>query len=60
MNLYSHYKINFDVTQYHKFSLTEVENMIPFERELYVDMIVEKNEREKQQANGGVPIDAIM
>lgn len=48
MDLYAHYKLNFDVTQYHKFSLTELNNMIPFEREVYVDMILEKINKEKQ------------
>jgi hypothetical protein len=38
----------FDITQYHKFSLTEVENMIPFERDLYVEMMAEKVNKEKE------------
>ena len=35
--------------QHHKYSLTELENMIPWEREIYVDMLVEhlKEENEK-------------
>jgi len=48
MTLYNHYKLNFDVTQYHKFTLTELNEMIPFEREVYVDMILEKINKEKQ------------
>ena len=48
MSLYNHYKLNFDVTQYHKFTLTELNEMIPFEREVYVDMILEKINKEKQ------------
>lgn len=47
MDLFSHYKLNFDVTQYHKFTLTEINEMIPFEREVYVDMILQKIEKEK-------------
>ena len=39
--------------QHHKWSLTELDNMIPFERSLYVEMlsnwIEEENERIKQQ-----------
>ena len=41
--------------QYHKYSLTELEDMIPWEREIYVDMLMqhikEENEkiREKQR-----------
>jgi len=26
--------------QYHKYSLTEIENMIPWEREVYITMLV--------------------
>lgn len=46
------YKIHFDITQYHKFTLTEVENMIPFERELFLDMLVAKVEKQKQEQSG--------
>jgi hypothetical protein len=41
--------------QYHKYSLTELEDMIPWEREIYVEMLMqhikEENEkiREKQR-----------
>ena len=39
--------------QHHKYSLTELENMVPWEREIYVGMlnehIREENERLKQQ-----------
>ena len=48
MGLLDYYKTTFDVTQYHKFSLTEVENMIPFERDLYIEMLAEKVKQENQ------------
>ena len=37
--------------QHHKYSLTELENMIPWEREIYVDMLMEyiKEENKKQE-----------
>lgn len=35
--------------QYHKYSLTELENMIPFEREVYIHMLVQYLEEEKQR-----------
>ena len=37
--------------QHHNYSLTELENMIPWEREIYVDMLVEyiKEENKKQK-----------
>ena len=41
--------------QHHKYSLTELENMVPWEREIYVGLlnehIREENERIKQQQN---------
>ena len=41
--------------QHHKYSLTELENMMPWEREIYVQMLVdyieEENERIKSQQN---------
>jgi hypothetical protein len=36
--------------QYHKYSLTELENMIPFEREVYIGMLLSHLEQEKQRA----------
>lgn len=35
--------------QYHKYSLSELEDMIPFEREIYVAMLVQYLEEEKQR-----------
>jgi len=42
--------------QHHNYSLSDLENMLPWEREIYVDMLVqyikeenEKNKREQQQ-----------
>lgn len=35
--------------QYHKYSLTEIEDMIPFEREVYIAMLVQFLEEEKQR-----------
>lgn len=35
--------------QYHKYSLTEIEDMIPFERDIYVAMLVNYLEEEKQR-----------
>jgi len=39
--------------QHHKYSLTELENMMPWEREVYVDMLAawikQENDRIKKQ-----------
>ena len=40
--------------QHHKYSLSDIENMMPWEREIYVDMLItyikEENEKRKQEA----------
>ena len=52
-SLENYYKTNFALMQHHKYSLTELDNMIPFEREIYVNLLMkwikEENERIKQQ-----------
>jgi hypothetical protein len=39
--------------QHHKYSLTEIENMIPWERDIYVGLLVnyikEENEKERRR-----------
>ena len=41
--------------QHHKYSLSELDNMIPFEREIYVQLLIqhiqEENERLRDQQN---------
>ena len=48
--------MNFSMMQHHKYSLTEIENMIPWEREVYMSLLVnyiaEENERIKRQNQG--------
>ena len=48
---------NFSLMQHHKYSLTELDNMIPWEREVYVEMLVqyikEENEKQKQRIAEG-------
>jgi len=36
--------------QHHKYSLTELENMIPWEREIYVSMLIQHIKDEKEKA----------
>lgn len=35
--------------QYHKYSLYDIENMLPFEREIYVAMLIKFLEEEKER-----------
>jgi len=50
-NLGNYYQTNFALMQHHKYSLTELDNMLPWERQVYIDMLVryleEENERLK-------------
>jgi hypothetical protein len=53
MDLASYFKLTFAMMQYHKYSLTEIENMMPWERDIYVDMLkahVEEEELKAKQA----------
>tara|TARA_R100000234_G_scaffold2202_1_gene1914 strand:+ start:465 stop:593 length:129 start_codon:yes stop_codon:yes gene_type:complete len=35
--------------QHHQYSLTELDNMIPWERQVYVQMLMDYIEREKEK-----------
>ena len=50
IDLESYYKLNFALIQYHKYSLTEIENLIPWERDIYVALLKEHLENEKLKA----------
>tara|TARA_B100000287_G_scaffold340274_1_gene326668 strand:+ start:2290 stop:2466 length:177 start_codon:yes stop_codon:yes gene_type:complete len=55
MDLENYFKINFALLQFHKYSLTEIENLIPWERDIYIAMLQQHLEDEKlkqQQQNG--------
>ena len=43
--------VMFSMMQHHKYSLTELENMMPWEREIYVDMLINhvQEENKKQE-----------
>ena len=47
-------KTNFAMMQHHKYSLTELENMIPWEREIYIALLSQhiEEQNEKQNKNG--------
>ena len=39
IDLESYFKLNFALMQHHKYSLTEIENMMPWERDIYVGLL---------------------
>mgnify|MGYP001553159153 FL=1 len=53
MDLENYYQLNFSLMQYHKYSLTEIESLLPWEREVYVTLLKNHLEEEKlkQQQN---------
>ena len=52
-SLFNYYETNFALMQHHKYSLTELDDMIPWEREIYVNLLAkwikEENERIKEE-----------
>jgi len=48
-NLVNHYKTNFSLMQHHKYSLNELESMLPWEREIYVNLLIQYIEQENQK-----------
>ena len=52
-SLFNYYETNFALMQHHKYSLTELDDMIPWEREIYVNLLMkwikEENERIKEE-----------
>jgi len=57
IDLESYYRINFALMQFHKYSLTEIENLMPWERDIYLALlkqhIEEENSKTQQAANRG-------
>ena len=47
MDLENYFRLNFALIQYHKYSLTEIENMMPWERDIYVGLLQAHLEEEK-------------
>ncbi len=54
-SLENYYKTNFALMQHHKYSLTELEDMIPWERDVYVNLLIahiaEEERRQKADEN---------
>ena len=46
MDLESYFKLNFALMQHHKYSLTEIENMMPWERDIYLALLNQYIEEE--------------
>ena len=54
ISLESYFKLNFALMQHHKYSLTEIENMMPWERDIYLGLLnqyIEEENLKAQQAS---------
>jgi hypothetical protein len=45
----------FSLAEHHKYSMGEIEGLIPYERDLYVDMLLEFLEQQKQEIESRKP-----
>ena len=54
MELESYFRINFALMQFHKYSLAEIEGMVPWERDIYLALLQQhiEEEKSKHQQNG--------
>ena len=43
--------MNFGLAQHHKWSIRDIEGMMPYERDLYFEMLIEFIEKQKEQEN---------
>ena len=54
VDLETYFRINFALMQFHKYSLTEIENMVSWERDIYVGLnrqhIEDENLKAQQKA----------
>lgn len=48
--LENHYRTNFNLQHFHHWTLTDLDNMLPFERDVYVNLLNQQLERDQQQA----------
>ena len=48
-SLMNHYKTNFQLMQHHNYSLQDLENMLPYERDIYVRLLTQFLEDEKER-----------
>jgi len=52
----NHFETNFTLMEHHNYSLSDLENMMPWEREVYVTLLInylkEKEQQERESQNG--------
>jgi hypothetical protein len=48
-NMKNFYRTNFALVQHHKYSLSDIENMMPWERQVYIDLLAAHIQELEQQ-----------
>ena len=46
-----YYNTVFALAQHHKYQISEIENLLPYERDIYFDMLVDYIEEQKRKEN---------
>ncbi len=49
ISLGAYYKMMFSMVQHHKYSISDLESILPYERDLYVEMLVDFIEEQNNQ-----------
>jgi hypothetical protein len=49
INLGSYYQLIFALAQHHKYSISDVENLMPYERDIYFQMLLDWIEKQKEK-----------
>jgi 3-methyladenine DNA glycosylase AlkD len=55
-NLSNYFKTNFALMQHHKYNLSDLENMLPWERFVYIDLLKQyiKQEEDRQREEASI------
>lgn len=49
ISLGNYYQMIFALAQHHKYSISDIENLMPYERDLYFQMLINYIEKQKEQ-----------
>lgn len=49
ISLKEYYQMIFSLAQHHKYSITELESLLPYERDLYFTMLIQFIEKQKEE-----------
>ena len=45
----NYFQTNFSLMQHHKYSLTELDNLMPWERQVYIDLLIKHLDEEAER-----------